>query len=601
MRSLVKTIGTNVLRGVTRNVSLGARGLARAAVARGEGDFGYWLSAAAVGAAAAATLAVADVTYSSSIEDVVNDPEHPLNLCGVRREDLPDFTKADIEGHDSLEKGMWVSFRDGVYNITDFVAAHPGGEARIVQAAGGPLEPFWSIFQQHLTKPATYNVAQHLESLRIGNVAPGEDMLEGINMNDSGEPARSPLLKQHTTAPCNAEAPMGVIQHDFLTPVPLHYVRHHHPVPIIDREEYELRLDVAASESDPFWEALERNHNLDEEARKLLLKDRRSNGYVLHKYSFGELLSHFKTHEIDVTLMCAGNRRSGLNAVKQTQGLGWDCGAISTGRYRGIKLCDVLKSVGITEDGPFDPDQYHVQFIAADMPYDASVPLWKALSPRHDILLAYEQNDSPMSPDHGAPVRLIVPGCVGARSVKWITGVRLARKPSPSPWQSGSPYRLWGPYVDDLSGKDPEEAAPVNELPVQSAITSPTPNSRVKVEGAASDGTVEVEACGYAFSGGGRKIVRVDVSSDGGKTWHPADLEEGGDQPYGRSWAWTLWSAVIPTEVKEGKASAEIVVKAVDEAANSQPGDPAGIWNVRGILNNSWHRVPVEVEVVEED
>ena len=99
---------------------------------------------------------------------------------------------------------------------------------------------------------------------------------------------------------------------------------------------------------------------------------------------------------------------------------------------------------------------------------------------------------------------------------------------------------------------------------------------------------------GFAYSGGVRGIVRVDVSADGGKTWTTANLKEGSEQPLSRAWAWTLWEADI--DVPEGNC--EIICKATDAAYNVQPDTVQCIWNLRGINNNSWHRV--EVVVAEE-
>ena len=102
----------------------------------------------------------------------------------------------------------------------------------------------------------------------------------------------------------------------------------------------------------------------------------------------------------------------------------------------------------------------------------------------------------------------------------------------------------------------------------------------------------QVTLKGYAWSGGGRGIIRVDVSADGGKTWHEATLKPNGQTPY-HSYAWTLWEADIP--LPKGMTQTELVVKAVDISYNVQPDSVAGIWNLRGCLSNAWHRVNVKV------
>ena len=202
------------------------------------------------------------------------------------------------------------------------------------------------------------------------------------------------------------------------------------------------------------------------------------------------------------------------------------------------------------------------------------------------------------------PLRAVVPGVLGARSVKWVTRVVASSEPAHSNWQRGFPYKGMSPNLRDFKGVDPDTLPTVYEMPVQSAIVSHTAGATVD-----AGATAEVRACwlglapwsltllylqvsGYAWSGGGRNIARVDVSADGGKTWTTAQLGQGSEQQFGQAWAWTFWSADV--DVPAGD-SAELVCKAIDVSMNSQPDSPKGIWNLRGILNNSWHRVPVQV------
>jgi len=101
---------------------------------------------------------------------------------------------------------------------------------------------------------------------------------------------------------------------------------------------------------------------------------------------------------------------------------------------------------------------------------------------------------------------------------------------------------------------------------------------------------------GYAWSGGGHDIVRVDVSLDGGSNWQSAELEPAPPAPYGQQWAWRLWQAelVLPKEYPPNGVF-DVVCKAVDNAHNMQPERVEPIWNMRGLLNTSWHHVPVSV------
>lgn len=101
--------------------------------------------------------------------------------------------------------------------------------------------------------------------------------------------------------------------------------------------------------------------------------------------------------------------------------------------------------------------------------------------------------------------------------------------------------------------------------------------------------TIMVKTNGWTWSGGGRNIVRVDITGDGGESWQTAEIKEGGDQKFGRAWAWVFWECEVPAIVKKD-GTVELASKAVDLAFNSQPESVSGGWNVRGLGNNSWHR-----------
>ena len=117
-----------------------------------------------------------------------------------------------------------------------------------------------------------------------------------------------------------------------------------------------------------------------------------------------------------------------------------------------------------------------------------------------------------------------------------------------------------------------------------------------KIDAATSpdkEGNILLEASGWSWAGGGRNIVRVDISSDGGKSWITSEIFKGGDQPFNRSWAWVFWKASVPAKVgPDGKV--ELCSKAVDGSYNIQPQNPD--WNVRGLGNNSWFRKTFQVK-----
>jgi sulfite oxidase len=207
--------------------------------------------------------------------------------------------------------------------------------------------------------------------------------------------------------------------------------------------------------------------------------------------------------------------------------------------------------------------------------YGASIPIEKALSP--EVLLAYEMNGEPLPPEHGFPLRVVVPGYIGARGVKWLSSIELREAPSDNHYQAGV-YKLFPPNVSsetaDLSG-----GLMLGEVPVNAAICVPQDGEDLPA------GPVAVR--GYAVAGGGRRVERVDVSSDAGRTWTQAELLEAEEY----LWAWRFWEA----RLKLRPGPYRIVARAFDSAADTQPEDAGGIWNFKGYANNAWHRVEVNV------
>ena len=234
------------------------------------------------------------------------------------------------------------------------------------------------------------------------------------------------------------------------------------------------------------------------------------------------------------------------------------------------------------------------QFVGKDAdstgsPYGASIPVEKAVSPTGDVLLAYEMNGKEIPRDHGYPVRAIIPGVVGARNVKWVNKVVVSKDESPCHWQRND-YKGFNPTVD-WDTVDFTSAPAIQDLPVTSSITEPANGTSVPAD------EEQITVKGYAWSGGGRGIVRVDVSTDGGKTWpYVASLSEE-KQKLNREWAWTLWEATV--NVPKNCEKFEVCCKAVDKSYNTQPDTVAPIWNLRGVLSNAWHRVHVNVTASE--
>lgn len=232
-------------------------------------------------------------------------------------DDLPVYSLADVAfNNGSNGRPIWVSYAGNVYDITKFIANHPGGSDIIVRASGQALEPYWNLYRQHFSSDLPMKI---LEPLQIGTLNLNEqekidEMMEkeyDENNPYRNEPIRHSALKVHTEEPMNAEVPKDLITSSYITPTELHYIRHHHPVPhVTDPKTYNLEIDLSA---------------LGRPTVSLTLED----------------LKSLPKHEVTVTLQCSGNRRGDFNKeVKKTSGTSWDQGAISTAKWAGPKLRD---------------------------------------------------------------------------------------------------------------------------------------------------------------------------------------------------------------------------------------------------------------------
>jgi len=439
--------------------------------------------------------------------------------------------------------------------------------AKITLAAGKAVEPFWHLFPFHFEQA---QVAELLKGMRVGtldaaDVAATQAAAAEAKKNDpfGNDPVRHPGLKIHSTHPCNAEVPAALLTESYLTPTDLWYIRHHHPVPDLKGQEAAFRLSVDALAA---------------------------GGKVL-SLSLAQLRA-LPQHEVLVTLQCSGNRRGDMNKVKKCSGTSWGQGAISTALWKGPRLADVVALAGVAgPDAANKAGALHVCFKGLDA-MAASVPVGKALGERGDVILALDMNGLPLVREHGAPLRAIVPGHVGVRNVKWVGEVKLSPDEAVGDWQRGLNYKVLPPGVDSAAGIDVASLPAMQEASVFSGIT-----------GVEDAGDGKVDAKGWAWSGGGRGVARVDVSADGGNTWRAARITEGTDQAPGKEWAWVFWECdEVPAAAisgKGGKAHVEVVSRAVDKAYNFQPENAKHIWNTRGLANNSWFRVQATIDAAE--
>ncbi|KAF9407954.1 hypothetical protein BGZ94_002498, partial [Podila epigama] len=253
--------------------------------------------------------------------------------------------------------------------------------------------------------------------------------------------------------------------------------------------------------------------------------------------------------------------------------------------WAGPRLCDILRDVaGIPADLFHEMIRdFHVNFEAddhvhEDTSYASSIPLRKAMDPLGDVILAVEMNGRPLTREHGFPIRVIVPGYIGARSVKYLQKIIVQPHESESFFQRRD-YKILPPWVNssnvDMSW---DAAASLNEMNVQSVICTPQDNAIIfSCKG--------LHVKGYAIAGGGRAIYRVELSTDGGQSWEPVDkIVQVPDKKSGMYWSWALWEKHLPWLAE----NSELVVRAYDASGNVQPEDP--IWNYRGVMNNAWSR-----------
>lgn len=462
----------------------------------------------------------------------------------------PVYTQAEVAKHNKPDIGIWVSYRDGVYDITDFIANHPGGKDKILLAAGKAIDPFWRIYQQHEGRGTAL---KQLEDMRIGDLADPVPIDFGQDPY-SCDPDRHPGLIFHNNKPCNAELPLELMLDSWVTPNPVWFIRHHHPVPIIEPNQFKVHVDGHGAKD-----------------LSLTLED---------------LKTRFLKREVVTTIQCGGNRRSELDKVEKTSGIPWGCGAISTARWGGVYLREVLlHCAGVSLEGVEAHGIQHVIFKGVDG-MQASIPIEKALSPFGDVLLAYEMNGEPLPAEHGAPLRVVVPGVVGVRNVKWVGHIELSKEEAQGTWQRGMAYKGFAPNVKDAKTVDVEALHSMQEMPVQSSIVLPKPGDETELD--------DIEVKGFAWSGGGRSIIRVDVSLDDGRTWMTADLTAGKEQSPTRAWAWTFWEASVPVPEHLRGKKIEVICRATDSAYSTQPERAEPLWNLRGLNCNCWHRVVVQ-------
>jgi DMSO/TMAO reductase YedYZ molybdopterin-dependent catalytic subunit len=326
---------------------------------------------------------------------------------------------------------------------------------------------------------------------------------------------------------------------DFITPIDNFFVRSHVSVPKVDLAQWQLKVDGHVSNS-----------------LSLTMAD----------------LQKMPSVEVVSVLECAGNGRSFY--VPPVAGLQWANGAVGNGRWRGVRLADVLRRAGVNAGA------VEILFDGADVPlgtmedFQRSIPLKKALDA--STILAYEMNGETLPVKHGFPLRAVIPGWAGDSWSKWITGIRVLNEEAKGFWMKNA-YLHPGKPVTPGTVVAADAMKPVTSLRVKSVIASPANESSVE-----PGKPVLVRGAAWTGDAGGR-ISGVDVSVDQGRTWKPANLN-GPATAFG----WRLWEfSWVP--LRDQRYT--ILARARDTSGDMQP--VLQEWNPSGYLFNVIARVDV--------
>ncbi|KAI5857958.1 nitrate reductase [Tricharina praecox] len=390
--------------------------------------------------------------------------------------------------------------------------------------------------------------------------------------------ARDPRLVRLTGVhPFNVEAPLtALFDEGFLTSPELFYVRNHGAVPQVSDEEI------------PDW--------------AISIEGLVENPITI---TFKQVLEKYEQVTVPITLVCAGNRRKEQNQVRKSQGFSWGAAGVSTSLFTGPMLADIIAKAKPTRKARFLCMEGADQLPNGN--YGTSIKLSWVMNRERGIMLAHKMNGTPLTPDHGRPIRVVIPGQIGGRSVKWLKRIIITDKPSDN-WYHKYDNRVLPTMVTpEMSKQDDkwwnDERYAIYDLSVNSAIAYPQ-NDETLLLG---------ENCpefyrfrGYAYSGGMRRITRVEISLDKGATWELADINYPEDlyretekELYGgrldmatrdACYCWCFWE--LPIAVNRLVNAEDVVVRAMDDSMTIQPRDM--YWSVLGMMQNSWFRIAIQ-------
>ncbi|KAG9257336.1 uncharacterized protein F5Z01DRAFT_670944 [Emericellopsis atlantica] len=403
---------------------------------------------------------------------------------------------------------------------------------------------------------------------------------EDLKTPDSHVERDPRLIRLTGVHPFNVEPPLSdLYDQGFLTNEDLHYVRNHGPVPrCADEDMLDWEFTVEGMVDNPIT------------------------------MSVRDLLADHEQVTYPITLVCAGNRRKEQNMVRKSKGFSWGAAGLSTALWTGVPIGDLLARARPRRGAR------HVCFEGADkLPngyYGTSLKLNWCMDPNKGVLVAHKMNGEKLHPDHGKPIRIVVPGQIGGRSVKWLKKIIVTAEPSDN-WYHIYDNRVLPTMVTpEASANLPDvwkdEKYAIYDLNSNSAICYPAHGEKIPTTGENTSYNVR----GYAYGGGGKRITRMEVTLDKGKSWRLANIyypeddyraAPDGDTLYGgrvdmwwreTCFCWCFWSLDIPLD--DLCSADDIMVRAMDEGMMVQPRDM--YWSVLGMMNNPWFRVVIQKE-----
>lgn len=294
-------------------------------------------------------------------------------------------------------------------------------------------------------------------------------------------------------------------------------------------------------------------------------------------FTLAELKSRFQTHTYQLTLECGGNGRSEFDPP--AKGNQWGLGAVSSARWTGVRLKDLLEDVGVKGDAVYigyHAADTHLSGDPEKEPISRGMPMAKAL--QDETLLAFQMNGKDIPLAHGYPLRLVAGGWPASVSGKWLTGISVRNKVHDGAKMTGTSYRVpCNPVAPGAKVAD-EDMCIIESMPVKSLITYPK-------TGATLAPGKSMSFRGHAWAGE-LEVAQVMYSIDFGSTWKECTLQA----PVNRL-AWQHFNGQVQFP-KEGYY--ELWARAADSQGNSQPMVLPG-WNPKGYLNNACHRIAVKV------